>query len=1515
MENQYKLIISNNNIYQEIELVKDLKTVKIGTTGECEVRLHRNDFFDDFILSVELIDEEWNLICSDSVYIQKNALRVLTQKLNHGDEISVFYRNYEQKLMTLYFSYDFEHLRKRYESVIDISKASTFQMGSYKDCQIRFTSSNTQRERISVNVCKNKLVLEVLESEYGILKNGSHSDRIIEIFNTDFFSCAQFGFFYEAGKLYFTKDKDISISSFNVTSLCPSSNVLPYPKFNKSPRIKSVLSTEAIEILDPPEKPKKSKANLLMSILPSVAMLLVIVLMATLSGGSMGTMIVFSGCSMGIGIFTTLFNHFSTRKEFKKNVQTREKNYKHYIEQKELQIREARKEEESILRSLYPESAHFVDRVKNFSGNLFDRSLEDADFLTFRVGTGEAEATRKITFVKKERITVDDELMLLPQELEKKYRMLKSVPIIADLKKSHNIGIVGQKPNIYEMFKIILLDICCRQYFRDISLMVVVGEENKKQFNWMRFLPHLRDDERFIRNIVCDDTSRAQQFEYLYKELSNREALASKNVTFKPIVIMVYDGTGLYSHPLSQYIKTAWKYQTYFIFFGGVREELPAGCGLLISLEDSSSGKMVDSENGLEAVQFAYSSVSDKDMEDVCLKFAPVFCEEVSLEGTLTKNITLFSLLGIWSADDLDLQKRWATSDICKSMSAPLGVRTKGEVVSLDLHEDYHGPHGLVAGTTGSGKSEILQSYILSMATLYHPYEVGFVIIDFKGGGMVNQFKKLPHLIGAITDIDGKEIDRSLLSIHAELEKRKVLFAEAEVNNISAYIRKYKKGEVKEAVPHLILIVDEFAELKADQPDFMKELISAARIGRSLGVHLILATQKPSGVIDGQIWSNSKFKLCLKVQSKEDSNEVLKSPLAAEIREPGRAYLQVGNNEIFELFQSAYSGASIQSEEVGTIHPFKLHTVEASGRRKLLFEQKVPKGKESAPTQLKAIVEKVNSYCASEGIKALPPISLPALTKYVVYDESLMPVAQHQNIVIPLGIYDDPSHQKQDVCYIDLTSFNTFIVGSAQYGKTNLLQLIVHSAATLYSPQEVNFYILDFSSMIMKNMENLKHIGGVVLTSEDEKFKNFMKMMLAEIASRKQLLAGLGLTSYASYKEAGYRELPQIVILLDNFVPLKELYANFEDSFIAICRDGLSLGISVVVANNQTNGVGYKIMSNFAQRVSLYCNDSGEYSNLFERCKNQPSNVPGRGLIQLDKQIYEFQSFLSFDGQREIERVQQMRCLVDILNQKYEGKRAKRIPEVPALLTQDYLAEQYDLHSENGYEVAVGIDYERVAPVIVDLLSQSVIAITGRKKSGKTNFVNLLTGYLSGNMFTSPSQLYLIDDFSHQLKPFEMLGITESYTIDASEIISLIDDIHAELQERFELLCDEGMDALMEKPLLMLMVANREAIQVLSKSAGSMKKYKEVIGKFASLKVCIVYTDIENSAIGFSGPEVLKLLKDNRNLYFFDDLKNLKLYDVNSQAMRLYKKEIERGDCYHITNDETVKLKTAKING
>ena len=221
-----------------------------------------------------------------------------------------------------------------------------------------------------------------------------------------------------------------------------------------------------------------------------------------------------------------------------------------------------------------------------------------------------------------------------------------------------------------------------------------------------------------------------------------------------------------------------------------------------------------------------------------------------------------------------------------------------------------------LAGTTGSGKSETLQTLILSLAISYSPTEVAFFLIDYKGGGMANLFSRLPHLAGQISNLSGHLIQRAMISVKSENRRRQRIFAEYGVNKIDEYTKLFKNKKAAVPLPHLFIIIDEFAELKREEPDFMKELISVSRVGRSLGVHLILATQKPSGTVDEDIWSNSKFRLCLRVQNRQDSNDMLHKPDAAYITQAGRCYLQVGSDEIYELFQSGWSGAPYD-ENVG----------------------------------------------------------------------------------------------------------------------------------------------------------------------------------------------------------------------------------------------------------------------------------------------------------------------------------------------------------------------------------------------------------------------------------------------------------------------------------------------------------------------------------------------------------------------------------------------------------------------
>lgn len=1501
MRSRYKITITSRNIYKEIEIPWNMEQITVGTAVDTDIRLRKELFFGEIRLEFKKTNEIWSVVGSDNIYFNLgDARKLMSLQLEHGSAFRVCYQDSDNEIFFVEFMIDFDYERKNYDRLIDVSNASTVKIGGANDSNIIIKDEYLGADAIVIKRDGDKWQLRDQGCRYGVFVNGERISGQKEIRDYDFFSIAGYSFYFKHGKLYTTLSENMHISGLRESKEVGYSTVLEYPKFNRNTRIQYEIPAEEIEIQQPVSKPTLQKKSIVLTLIPTLVMLAMTIVLRGIIGGG-GTFVIYSAVSMGMGVIMSVVTYIQDKKNYKREIIEREEAYKKYIEEKEKLIIQSRSNELRIRREIYGSLEKSIHEVETFGKRIFEKTAGDKDYLQVYLGTGTVESANQIKYTKQEFVDIEDPISMLPERISNKYKYIENAPIISDFNNSCGVGIVGEKERLSHLLKNISLDLAIRHFYKEIKMVYILDARYIDEFKWVRWLRNVENVQLDVRNIICDDESKNVLLENLYAILSYREALLTEKkeeVFEEQYVVFVTDTSLISMHPVSKYITNSILYGFTFVFLEEYEEKLPQGCTEIIRICEDYNGYVLKSDNGDVISNFVYPEISTEIAEKTALKLGAIYVDEVSLEGHLTKNISIFELLDIFSVDDLDLKERWSESQVYRTMAAPIGVKTGNEIVYLNISDkgDGHGPHGLVAGTTGSGKSEILQTYILSVATLFHPYDVGFVIIDFKGGGMANQFAELPHLIGTITNIDGREIDRSLLSIKAELIKRQEMFSEAGVNHINDYIKLFKTGKVDKPMPHLIMIVDEFAELKSEYPDFMKELISAARIGRTLGIHLILATQKPAGVVDAQIWSNSKFKLCLKVQTKEDSNEVLKSPLAAEIVEPGRAYFQVGNNEIFELIQSAYSGAYVPE---GNNDNEKIYTV----YERNLWGKKIPvytnrrNGQPSNNiTQLEAIVDYVNLYCKANSIHKLPGICLPALDSIIRTERLNYTKEDNVSYTVPAGIYDDPEMQRQETVEIEMSKDNVYIVGSAQMGKTVLLQTLAYGLIRKYTPEQINLYMIDCGSMVLKMFEDSAHVGGIVLANEDEKCKNLFKLLNTFVIERKKILSSKGVGNFAAYLDAGLTDIPLVVVMIDNMAAFKEYFPDQAEQMNSLTREAPGVGISFIITAATSNAMNYRTQANFGTKIAFNCNDTAEYSNLFGHCKETPRENAGRGLVMLDKRILEWQAAIFGKSDKEAERSQELKEYIEQRNQECKNQ-AIRIPMVPQnLILEDELKQNAKSFRNQGM-IPYGMRFDTVEYDMENISQSGSLALLGDSES-RIQFVKSFLTILARNIVFHNAEAIIIDDKQKSLEESCSFGFVKAYTNDISEAVAYISDYYGWLAER--------EDADRDFATIILVINNAELLKQIYSDKNMSKELSSALKRANDINAFIMLTTIENASVGFNSSEVLKTLKEERRGILFLPLSENKFYEISGRvkADSAFDKTMgyhfDGGSCYKI---------------
>jgi S-DNA-T family DNA segregation ATPase FtsK/SpoIIIE len=1507
---EYKLSIYGNRINKDIVVAEDMEKISLGTYKECQFYLKKSKFFCEFKVEISRQEDQFIATCDGEIYLVsinnpniKEELTVLTP----GERVEIRYRESNTPFLYLDFSFEFGNIQDNYLLQIETPVGRNYVIGKVANADILINDEKLENDYIVYShLGKDMYEIDLSNSKYGISINGTFCNAPrVRLNNKQFFSLSDHLFFIDGDVLRTSSNANIT-TGLSSKKNEESNNCLEYPRFIRSVRQRYAVPQNRIKVIPPSNKPAEPTRGYLFSLLP---MLITMGGMMALrvAMGRTGIYVYYFAFFMVSSVIVSIIRMVKVRKNYKTKIKERIEKYNKYIEDKVKEIEDARAEERLIVNKMEVSSETSLEEIENFDAHLFEKEKDHPDYMCINVGQGTVPSLNQIEYNARETLEVEDEYMNYPEQIHDSYEFISDVPVVLNLHDNNAIGVVGNRDKLYAFLKNIIIGLSAQHFYKELKIFVIMNESDVENLSWTRWIKHTTDDNG-KRLFIYDEESAKTGQEYLYNILSQREQTEGK-AKLQDYVVLVYRSEMISGHPINRFVETARKKGFTFVFFEEHEELLNHDCDERVFLDvNQNTGYIQNAVDGTKLRSFTYNELSDERVAKAAEKMAAVYVDEMSIESRLAKNISLYSILGILNAYDLDLDTRWSNSKIYESMAAPLGVRGDGSILSLDIHEKAHGPHGLVAGTTGSGKSEIVQSFVLSLSTFFHPYEVGFIIIDFKGGGMANQFKNLPHMNGAITNIDGKQIDRSLSSIRAELLKRQELFAKYEVNHIDDYIRLFKDKVTPIPLPHLVLIVDEFAELKSEQPEFMKELISTARIGRSLGVHLILATQKPAGVVNDQIWSNSRFKLCLKVQDKRDSNEVLKSPLAAEIKEPGRAYLQVGNNEIFELFQSGYSGASAHVESLDEQNKYEINVVRLDGARTTVYKQEGDKS-DNEETQLDAIVSRIEEYCKQKNIEKLPPICMPPLPDIISFPSDA--IEKTDDIIIDIGVFDEPERQSQPKAYANLTLENMIITGTAQSGKTNILQTIIRRTAENYSPDDVVFYVMDFASMVMGNFAKLAHVAGVATADDPEKIKNLLKLLFAEINKRKATFANLGISSYSAYRESGKRDIPQIVFMLENFLAFKEMYMEYYDLFVDICREGSSMGVTTIITSPQANGMGLKILSSCPKRIALNSNDDLDFGLLFNKCKLRPDNYPGRGITQIERNNYEIQIYQAFDAEREIDKIGQISEFIETVNAKYKEHVKQGIPVVPEEYTDEFIKKNYPGYKRKPYELLLGINYADTMPVSIDLVYKNMLAIAGQQRhTGRKSYINYVIRSLNADREKAPVEFYILDSYERLMENCANLETVKTYTLRPDEIDKEVDGITRRLAERKDRIMAGEADVLVKEPLIVIVLGSADYYASTSASAINIARYRDIIQKYKTMKVAIILTDLPNASITFGANELTRLVTGHKLVMMYENLGNLKVLEVPLSFQRANRKQLQAGEMYLYKEGDFLKAKT-----
>ena len=991
----------------------------------------------------------------------------------------------------------------------------------------------------------------------------------------------------------------------------------------------------------------------------------------------------------------------------------------------------------------HPPTAHCLAAAARRSPLLWSRRPGAPRFLDIRVGAAVLDSRLRFEAQRNRRALPAAQAEL--DQLVAGYRTINDVPFTVSLTGHGSIGIAGEQVAALDVARAVVCQLAALHSPAEVVLTAFCGGRAADDWDWLKWLPHassahspctgphlvsgtetaalLGQLEDLVRSRLAGNRSGAGQYGGAAQYGgSGRGGLEDTGVT----VLVLIDGrTAGDRARLVELSRVGPAADVYCVWLAQRAEHLPAVCTAYIDVRGDRTVSVGDSMTGTSTTGVAGDAVDAAAASGFSRAMAPLIDAGAVIadDSDLPRSVSWLDLNDPRIADDpAAVVERWqeSRSIITGPAAPPPGPRRPGTLRAivgtaadgphtLDLRS--HGPHALVGGTTGAGKSELLQTWILAMAAAHSPQRVTFLLVDYKGGSAFRDCVALPHTVGLVTDLSPHLVRRALVSLGAELTYREHLFAQKRVKDL----QELEKTGDPATPPSLVIVVDEFAALVHDVPEFVDGMVNVAQRGRSLGLHLVLATQRPTGVIKDNLRANTNLRLALRMADEADSTDVLGSPEAAYFDPalPGRAVSKTGPGRLVP-FQAGYVGGwtSVSQREpdvsVGEL-------VIGEGRAWPAAERAASAAGEHGPTDIMRITATIRRASELAGLPAPRRPWLDDLAK--VYDLARLPTRRRDDELV-FGVVDEPDQQRQSVvAFYPDTDGNLAIFGTGGAGKSTALRSLALAAAVTARGGPCQVYCLDFSSRGLDMLDGLPHVGAVIPADEGDRLRRLLRTLMAMVDDRARRYSQVRAGSITEYRSlAGAPQEPRVFVFLDGFAAFRQQYemadgGKWFDAFNTIAAEGRPLGIHVILTADRPAALPPRLTSRIQRRLTMRLADDAEYVLAgAEPGIITTDSPPGRAVIgRSEVQV------AVFGGSPDI--MAQARAI----GQLAASMRRQRVTGAPRVEQLPEIVRLSDLPAAVDGRPAIGIADDTLAPV--GLRPEGVFLISGPPSSGRTTAV------------------------------------------------------------------------------------------------------------------------------------------------------------------------------------------------